>query len=184
MERWPGTVSSIRPLDASGIRWLVERLKSLDRRDVGRGIVELLLWSGAHPVVLSAPSRWGLSLGSDGLLTWKRAKTKEFIAVPVPPGSGSWMPDLIRLLERQRWSPVRINQLVHDTGSAVGMPELCPRTLRHTHGYLTWLETHDIARVQEELGCSPSVALGYIKLDTQGWKKGVIETGWSALGPV
>ncbi len=175
---YPGTVSSIRPLDIAGIRWLIERLKALDERDTGRRIVEFMLYTGAHPSVLGDPKRYNLGLGSDGLLTWHRPKTRDLVIVPIPPGPRLWIPDLIRHLSHERYHPVTVNRFVHETGALCGMPDLTPRCLRHTFGYIVWLETHDVNRVMSVLSCSAKVALNYIKLDPSGWHN-ILTTGWT-----
>jgi hypothetical protein len=54
-----------------------------------------------------------------------------------------------------------INRLVHDVGTHAGMPELTPRTLRHT--FLRFLadKTHNIDDVMRYGGCS--LAMGYVR---------------------
>ncbi len=56
-----------------------------------------------------------------------------------------------------------INRLVHDVGTHAGMPELTPRTLRHTFLRILADKTHDIDDVMRYGGCSLAVAVGYVR---------------------
>ena len=65
--------------------------------------------------------------------------------------------------KRPKWTRMTINRLVHDVGTHAGMPELTPRTLRHTFLRILADKTHDIDDVMRYGGCSLAVAVGYVR---------------------
>jgi len=98
--------------------------------------------TGVHPEVVMNRLEGGLSM--DGLrhLTWRRPKTKRMMRVPVDPEIQPWVAEFVNTLPKRTW--MTINRLIHDVGTHAEIPELTPRTLRHTFLRIVADKTRDI----------------------------------------
>ena len=160
-------VSSTAPLTREELTRLLASLDTFQARegyyehlDPVR-VVRFMLMTGVHPEVVADREKSGLMMDGPRHLTWRRPKTKRMMRVPVDPEIQPWVKEFVDAL------PIRtrmtINRLVHDVGAHAGMPELTPRTLRHTFLRILADKTHDIDDVMRYGGCSLAVAVGYVR---------------------
>lgn len=172
----PGTT----PLDHQEIAQLESELAKLPADDFGRRLVCAFLYTAAHPAALSDPLRWRMRIRDDGQLEWRRPKTRAPVWVPLPPEIRPWMGQFLNELSIARLHPTRLNQIVHETCSRFGMPQVTPRGLRHTLGQRAWERWHDLRVVMQLLGCSMSTAARYANAEINAEKREILDGGWSA----
>lgn len=103
-----------------------DRIRDACETDKERVIVMLMLNFGMHPknVVNLGPSHL-----DDGWLHYARAKNARPMDFLIPK---DMLVPLRNFLKRHPRSERRYNQIVHEIGSRIGMPELSPMSLRHT----------------------------------------------------
>lgn len=120
----------------------------------------LLFWyTGMHPAVLGDRAEYHLE--TDGkVIRWLRTKTREPIFFPVSPEIAPWVRDFIETFPPM--NPVRINQLVHRAGALAGIPELCPRAIRHTVA-ARLIEKYDFNTAKILTGTTDRVLIRYAK---------------------
>lgn len=159
-----------------------------------RQVVLFLYHTGAHPDVIVHPRLRELRVLEDGSVAWNRPKTDRAIVIPPSPQIVTWVADFVAALpedghpaltkgKRHHGRPTRvvdgrkvknnrpyclcytrITRLVKRVATALGMPKITPRTLRHTFAARIYEASgFDVTEVQRWTGTSPSIALRYAK---------------------
>lgn len=127
------TLSPLTDAEYLALRaYLLEELADPDLT-YGTAATAWMIWTGAHPVVVTEPNRHNLQLDGD-YVTWRRPKTGRYVRVPLVPELRPTAAQILAAFHERPRSLTWTNKVVKETGRMAGLKGVCsPRTLRHTY---------------------------------------------------
>ncbi len=127
------TLSPLTDAEYLALRaYLLEELSDPDLT-YGAAASAWMLWTGAHPVVITEPSHHNLQIDGD-YVTWRRPKTRRYVRVPLVPELRPTAAHILASFWQRPLSLTWTNKTVKEVGRLAGIPGVCsPRTLRHTY---------------------------------------------------
>jgi integrase len=142
------------------LRWCGAQIAGPDSEEKHLAKIVLVFWyTGIHPAVFA--DRGKFKFWTDGkVATWERTKTREPILFPLAPEIQPWVREF--LMSFPKVHPVTLNQLVHRAGVYMGIPELCPRSIRHTVA-ARLVEKFDFNTAKALTGTTDRVLIRYAK---------------------
>lgn len=134
------------------------------------GLVFDALWeTGAHPSVFAEPVKNRVQIKQDPegfTLVWRRPKTRRVCVMPI---SRALAAGLNEYLFREGWTVYGTRSLLRvmrETSHAAGVPDVTPKTIRHTVAYRIFKE-HGPSVAKESLGVSDKVLQDYMALNAE-----------------